>query len=375
MNNFFTSEGIHSGALYGYILMLTRIEKIIKPDYVVACFDLPKPTFRHASYDKYKAFRAKTDNALIEQIKEAYKLCEVLNIPIYQAEGYEADDILGTIVKQLENNDIQVFIASGDMDTMQLVKDNQVLVYTFKKGNEDIIYDEELVKKKYELKPQQIPDYKGLAGDASDNISGVPGIGEKTAKDLLKKFETLENLYNKLKSSEDLFLTSGIKPRIINLLKEYEEEAFFSKTLATIRLDAPIDFKLPKQHFLDGINKEDYEKFCDKWQFKSLKKNFFLDEKLNNSYKIQSNSEENFSLSKIDIKKIAVILHLLDSERLNLKKEEVDLEVSKIPANNLQELYAYFENKLKQEELLDLYKNIEEPIIEIVDKMHEVVFW
>ena len=201
---FMSSKGEPTGALYGLSTMLMKIIGDLKPDYIVACYDLPDKTFRHEVYEAYKGKRAKTDDALITQLINSRKIFEAFNIPIYDAPGFEADDVLGTIVEKLKKNKkINIIIASGDMDTMQLVDDKKVQVYTMKKGiNDTILYDEEKVVERFNFKPQFLPDYKGLRGDTSDNIIGIKGIGEKTATSLISHFGTIEAIYNALKKEE-----------------------------------------------------------------------------------------------------------------------------------------------------------------------------
>ncbi|MFH0840915.1 MAG: 5'-3' exonuclease H3TH domain-containing protein, partial [bacterium] len=240
--NFTSSNGEPTGALYGFSAFLIKVIKELEPDYIVACYDLPEPTFRHAAYDKYKAQRPKMDDSLATQINRSRDILNAFNIPVYDAKGFEADDVLGTIVEQLKINPagsgikLKIIIASGDLDTLQLVKDNDVVVYTLSKGiKEAVIYNEEAVKKRFGFVPELTPDFKALKGDPSDNIIGVPGIGDKSASELVQKFGTIENIYKKLKKDKKDLEKEGIKPRIIKLLEENEEEALFSKTLAEIR--------------------------------------------------------------------------------------------------------------------------------------------
>jgi DNA polymerase-1 len=173
-----------TGALYGVTTMLLRIIEEFKPDYLVACYDLPEPTYRHEAYDAYKAGRAKTDESLIQQINRSREIFKVFGIPILEKPGFEADDILGTVAHlTADNKDLQVVIASGDMDTLQCVDKKRVKVFTLKKGIKDtIIYDEEAVKNRFGFGPKLVPDYKGLRGDPSDNIPGIAGIGEKSRR-------------------------------------------------------------------------------------------------------------------------------------------------------------------------------------------------
>jgi len=204
---FKSSKGEPTGALYGLCTFLIKLTKDIKPDYIIACNDLAGPTMRHDVYDGYKDGRKKTDDALVAQFDRALDVFKAMNIPIYSSPGFEADDMLGTIVEKLKNNkDVDVIIASGDMDTMQLIKGDKVRVYTLKKGIKDtIIYNEEAVIERFKFGPELLPDYKGLRGDPSDNIIGIKGIGEKTAEELIVNFGTIEEMYKKLKKDEKSF--------------------------------------------------------------------------------------------------------------------------------------------------------------------------
>ncbi|MEO5635395.1 MAG: 5'-3' exonuclease H3TH domain-containing protein, partial [Candidatus Paceibacterota bacterium] len=277
---FMSSQGEPTGALYGLSTMLMKIVSDLKPDYIVACYDLPQKTFRHEAYDAYKAGRAKTDDALIVQLKKSRQIFEAFNIPIYDAPGFEADDVLGTIAeKYKKDKNLNIIIASGDMDTMQLVYGKKVQVYTLKKGiNDTILYDEGKVLERYLFLPKLLPDYKGLRGDPSDNIIGIKGIGEKTATTLITTFGTIEDIYKKIKKDEGAFSKVGISPRMIELLKENEEEAIFSKTLAKIRTDAPINFNLPEKSFWESADLKKIEQMFADFEFRSLfsrLKNFF----------------------------------------------------------------------------------------------------
>src|ERR1035437_9422043 len=221
---FMSSVGEPTGALYGLASMLMKIITDLKPDYIVACYDLPQKTFRHEAYDAYKAGRAKADEALISQLKSSRQIFEAFNIPIYDAPGFEADDCLGTIVEEMKGEkNLNIIIASGDMDTMQLIDDKKVQVYTLKKGiNDTILYDEEKVVERFGFVPKLLPDYKGLRGDPSDNIIGIKGIGEKTATTLISQFGTIEEIYKKLKEDPESISKAGISPRVLELIKENE---------------------------------------------------------------------------------------------------------------------------------------------------------
>src|SRR3989344_1646631 len=281
---FMNSKGEPTGAIYGLATMIFKIITDLKPDYIIACFDLPKKTFRHEAYDAYKAGRAKADDALVSQLIQSRDFFKACSIPMYECEGFEADDLLGTIVEQLKTKkkDFDIIIASGDMDTLQLVDDDSVQVYTLKKGiNDTILYSEKKVFERFGFSPKNLPDYKGLRGDPSDNIIGIKGIGEKTATILISKYETVENIYKAIKKDEKELKSLGITDRILTLLKEGQEEALFSKTLATIRRDAKITFEIPEKKWKEIVDKDKVAQFFRDVEFKSLQNRFLnvLDEK------------------------------------------------------------------------------------------------
>jgi DNA polymerase I len=272
---FASSKGKPTGALYGVSTMLFSIIEKYKPEYIVACYDLPDPTYRHQAYEGYKAGRKKTDDALVEQLISSREIFQACNIPMYDIPGFEADDMLGTIVEQVitkkEFDDIDVMIASGDMDTLQLITGDRVKVFTLKKGIKDtIVYDEDAVMARFGFGPTQLPDYKGLRGDPSDNIIGIAGIGEKTATTLITTFGTVEGIYEALEKDPNLLKQAGISDRMIELLDKGKEEALFSKMLATIRRDAPIDFSLPQHLFKEDFDPQVIEDLFRELEFRSL---------------------------------------------------------------------------------------------------------
>lgn len=265
---FTSSKGEPTGALYGFSAFLLKVIRELKPDYIAACYDLPEPTFRHAAYENYKAKRPKMDDSLAVQINRSRDILEAFHVPIYDAPGFEADDILGTITEKTgkEGRSLKTIIASGDLDTLQLVKNDDVVVYTLRKGIQDtIIYDEKKVIERFGFGPELVPDFKALKGDSSDNIIGIKGIGEKSATELIKKYGAIEDIFKKLKEG-------GIdaKPRITELLKNGEEEAQFSKTLAEIRTDAPIKFSLEDFAWKKNFDADNVKKIFNNFGFKSL---------------------------------------------------------------------------------------------------------
>jgi DNA polymerase-1 len=279
--DFSTARGEPTGALYGLSTMLIKAIEDLKPDYIVATYDLAGPTHRHDVFKEYKAGRQKTDDALIRQLNTSREVFKALDIPIYDKEGFEADDMLGTIVEQLihpaagkksKDEELEIIIASGDMDTLQLIEGEKVQVFTLKKGIKDtIMYDEKAVHARYGFGPELIPDYKGLRGDPSDNIPGIKGVGEKTATILITTFGTLEKMYAELEAGhEDAFIKAGITPRIVQLLKDNKEEAEFSKMLATIRRDAPIEFVFPEKTFREALDLKKVKALWGELEFRTL---------------------------------------------------------------------------------------------------------
>jgi DNA polymerase-1 len=372
---FLSSKGEPTGALYGLSSMLMKIISDLKPDYIVACYDLPQKTFRHEAYDGYKAGRAKTDEALITQLKNSRQIFEAFGIPIYDAPGFEADDVLGTIVeKYKKDKTLNIVIASGDMDTMQLVDDKKVQVYTLKKGiNDTILYDEDAVMERFGFKPKFLPDYKGLRGDPSDNIIGIKGVGEKTAETLIIQFGTIEEIYKKIKKDEDAFRKAGISPRMIELLKNNEDEALFSKTLATIRTDAPIQFVLPKKTFWDNADLRKIEQAFVLFEFRSLLarvKSFFGKSGSQNSTLSLGFAEEKIKDSeKIDEQKLqeaSIAIWLINSD---LSYPGLTDILHFANTESFDEAYEYVFKKLKEKKLEKVYEEIERPIIPVVAEM------
>ena len=365
--DFMNSEGQPTGAIYGLATMLFKIITELKPDFIIACFDLPKKTFRHEAYEGYKAGRAKADEELVLQLIKSRDFFKALSIPIYEKEGFEADDLLGTIVKKLKNKkNTETIIASGDMDTLQLVEGDSVLVYTLKKGISDtILYNQQKVFDRFNFLPENLPDYKGLNGDPSDNIIGIKGIGDKTATTLISKFGTIEKIYKSLKKGDSELKSLGLTDRIVNLIKEGEEEALFSKTLATIRTDAPIDFSLPKKKWKDMVDKDKVAEFFRQMEFRSLQGRFLkiLDAK----EEIQSVNEETKE-PKDKIEKAKIAYWLLNSERTNSDIEEIKFYKG---SKTLDEAISKMEEDIEKENMSYVYKEIELPIVSIIKQMEE----
>ncbi len=235
MRHLSTSDGTPTNAVYGLLMMLMKVLDE-KPDYVAVAFDTPKPTFRHEAYDGYKAHRKAPPDELITQAPIARELIRAFNIPVIEIEGFEADDIIGALAKQSCEHGIRAEIVTGDLDALQLVNECVSVMTTIKGVTDIVIYGPKEVEARFGLKPDQMADFKGLKGDPSDNIPGVPGIGDKTAANLLQQYETVENLLEHLDE-----LPEG---KVKRTLQENTDTARLSKHLATIVTDLPFEFDL-----------------------------------------------------------------------------------------------------------------------------------
>jgi len=257
-------------AVYGFLSILNRVIDEVDPNCVVACFDYPSKTFRHEKFEDYKAGRMKTPDELKEQFPKVKEILESFKIPVFEKEGYEADDLIGTIA-ELTKKDTEVIVLSGDRDMLQLIDDN-VQVFLLRKGIQTDLYDERLFVADYGFPSSRFVEYKALMGDSSDNISGAKGIGPKTAVTLIKKFETIENLYKKIEKKEDL---EEIKERVISLLEEQKDNVLKSRFLVEIKRDVDIIFNM-ESCFLN-YDQEIALKKLEDFGFNSLIKKFFKD--------------------------------------------------------------------------------------------------
>ena len=233
-----TKKGEVVGAVYGFLLVFLRAIKELKPDFVAAAFDVKGPTFRHKQYKEYKANRVKAPDNLYAQIPIVKEVLKSFGVNFFEKEGFEGDDIIGTLASPAVQAKLETVIVSGDTDTLQLI-DEKTKAYILRKGVKDIVlYDSNAVKEKYSgLVPGQLLEYRALKGDPTDNITGVPGIGEKTAIDLVSRFGTLDNIYQNIWQ---------IKPKTGELLTKYKETAYLSRDLSKINKEVPLDFNLQK---------------------------------------------------------------------------------------------------------------------------------
>ncbi|MDR2351398.1 MAG: DNA polymerase I [Endomicrobium sp.] len=252
-----TSNNQQVNAVYGFIRLLLKIKSIFAPDYIAVCFDYPSKNFRHEIFKEYKANRKPLDEALINQMPLAREAVDALNISRVEIQGYEADDLIATIVKYNKENSVQTVIITGDKDILQLTEDENVLVWN---DSKDIMYDTKKVEEKYGVKPNQLLDIFALTGDASDNVPGIKGIGDKTAVKLLKEYGSLKNILQNADS---------IKGKTGKLLQQGKDNVELSKKLIELNFNVPLDYKLN-----DFENKDlDIDKavsFFEKYEFKSL---------------------------------------------------------------------------------------------------------
>lgn len=364
--DFSSPSGEPTGALYGLANMVLKITDDFAPYSIVACFDLPEATHRHEVYEAYKAGRQKTDDELIAQLSRARDLLEMLHIPIYERAGFEADDLLGTLAEQLkEGGGARVIIASGDMDTMQLVSGTNVQVFTLKKGIQDtVLYDENAVKERFGFAPKYLVDYKGLRGDPSDNIPGIKGIGEKSASELIQKFGSIDDIYKKLNKDEEAFIAAGIKKRVVGLLKDGEDEARFSKELATIRRDVPVTFEIPEVAWSQKLTRDDVVRMCTTFGFKSLLARF--EKKF--SFEVNTKSDE--SVSEDEIEKTGLALWLVNSDITNPTYDDILAHAREHGGvANFESATELIFSELSRDELTNLYEDIELPLRVVLREM------
>lgn len=252
-------DGTPTNAVYGFTTMLLKMFSSLKPTHVVAAFDVKGPTFRKEKFADYKAHRKPLDDELVVQFDLVREVVAAFGIPIVDKQGFEADDIIGTLVKKLDGT-VQKIIVTGDMDTLQLINDS-TQVFTLKRGITDtVLYDADMVRAQYGFGPEHMIDYKGLRGDPSDNIPGVAGVGEKTAKELIITYGNVEEIYQHLEE---------LSPRAKTALTGHKKDALFSRELATIHQAVPIEFSLEDAR-LEGYDTQKVREVFTKFEFRSL---------------------------------------------------------------------------------------------------------
>lgn len=370
--DFSSSRGEPTGALYGLILMLLKIADELKPDYIVAARDLPGKTNRHELFEAYKATRAKTEDELVAQLSRAPQVFEAFGIPVYSYPGYEADDIIGTIVKEISpRRDVRTVIASGDMDTLQLVG-SRVGVYTMRKGLQDtVLYDADAVRERYGFGPERVADYKALRGDPSDNIPGVKGIGEKSATELIVNFGGMEDIYQTLELHPKKFQEKGIKPRIVELLKQGRADAAFSRKLATIRTDAPIVFELPKRTWQLADNLAPVTKLLDELEFRALRER--IKGLVGSGAAQRAGEAQRAAVDQKALQETSVAAWLLRSDTTNPSLEDI---LAIAHTEDFDRAREFIFSQLRATgDLYQLYEKIERPLIPVVNAMNATGVW
>ena len=327
-----TDDGTYTNAVYGFLAILFKIIDDLNPEYIAVSFDLKAPTARHKMYEGYKANRHGMPDELASQMPIIKDILRDMNITIIEKEGYEADDVLGTLSKRGEKEGIDVTILSGDRDTFQLTSDHiTVRIPRTKMGKTEVEdFDRNKIKEVYGLEPMQLIEVKGLQGDTSDNIPGVPGVGEKTALSMIQTYGSIENIYKELEEGK----AETIKGKTREKMLENKELAFLSKTLGTINLEAPIEETIEDLKIKEWDKQKVYE------DFKKLKFNRYIERfKLNeivNTDKIQVTEKlEKFEIKEININEVN---HILEEIKENKK-------------------FIYFLNKEKDEQTENIIKN------------------
>ena len=256
-----TSKGELVNAVFGFCSIVLRGIQDLKPDYVAVAFDLQGPTFRHEQYAEYKATRQRMPDDLRDQFPKVREVVKALRIPVYELPGYEADDVIGTIVVDAEKRGLDTTIVTGDLDMLQLVTDQTRLMTTRSGVENTILYDPARIRERYDLVPGQMIDYKALKGDPTDNIPGVPGVGEKTAAKLIREFGTLEALYERI---------DEVKPdKLREKLIENRAAVFMGKDLTTIVRDLPVEFDLEAAR-LGDYDRETVIRLFREYEFRTL---------------------------------------------------------------------------------------------------------
>ena len=362
-----TKDGKYTNAVYGFLAILFKVLEDENPDYLVVAFDLKAPTARHKLYDGYKANRKGMPEELAEQMPMIKEILRAMNIDIIEKEGYEADDVLGTLSRYGESKGLEVVILSGDRDTFQLATDKVTIRIPHTKGGktETDFFNREKILEKYELEPKQLIEVKGLQGDTSDNIPGVPGIGEKTALKLIKEYGNIDNIYEKLEKGE-----SNLKGKQKENIENNKELAMLSRTLGTINLEVPIeddleDFKIEKW------NEEKVYNIFKELNFKRYIERFNLG---NNEKKEEINLENLYEIKEENIENII--------EKIN-KTKKMTFEIStkkdenpeKIIKEKITSISIYIKNENKQnknnQEGISYYIDLEKENIEKLKEIFE----
>lgn len=337
-----TADGTYTNAVYGFLAILFKELDDVKPDYIAVAFDLKAPTARHKMYDGYKATRKGMPEELASQMPILKKVLRAMNIVIIEKEGYEADDVLGTLSRIGEENGLEVVLLTGDRDSFQLATD-KVSIYlprTKAGKTETEIFDRSKVLEVYGVEPKQMIEVKGLQGDTSDNIPGVPGIGEKTALSIVKEYGTIDNLYEKIENNQD-----NLKGKQREKIVENKELAYLSRTLGTINLQTPIEKNLEelkikewnKNEVLELFKELRFNRYIDRFNLSECKEE---NEKENNKIEFEKEIIENESVLKCVKEKIK-------QEKIMYFYIETEENIDSIIKKNMKVINIYLKNENK----------------------------
>lgn len=369
--DFQTSKGEPTGALYGLISTLLKAIYDFSPDYLLAARDLPGPTFRDEMFEAYKGTRAEIDESLLSQLKKAPDVLTAFGVPVYSKEEFEADDVIGTIAEIAKKENIEVIIATGDADMFQLVDGESVQVYHLRQGiNDLVLYDDERVRERYGFGPEHVIDYKGIRGDASDNIPGVPGVGEGSATKLIETFGSLEDIYAEIEKNgvEKTAKEAGVQKRYVQLVADGKEKAFFSRELATIKRDTPIDFTLPEKEWSIIDHIPTIDSVCDAYEFRSIKER--LHGKLENltaADRVSEEAEEE-DIDPKEVRDVGIMLWLVNSDMPSPTQQEI-LDYAAV--KKFSDARSFIEKRLRETgRLHEVYERIEKPLVPVIEKMN-----
>ena len=362
-----TKDGKYTNAIYGFLAILFKLLEDEKPEYIAVSFDLKAPTARHKLYDGYKANRKGMPNELAEQMPIIKEVLKAMNIDIVEKEGYEGDDIIGTLSKYGEEKGLEVIILSGDRDTFQLATDNvKIHIPRTKAGKtETEIYDRNKVKEVYGIEPKQLIEVKGLQGDTSDNIPGVPGIGEKTALSLIQKYETIDNLYKKLEAGED-----DLKGKQKEKIEENKDLAYLSRTLGEINTKVPINDTLEelkteewdKPKVLEIFKELNFKRYIDRFNLLEESKNGNIEnehKEIEELYKVEKKSIQDIKNILIEQKEM---IFYIDTDKDENQEKIIKEKITGIGIFNPKSNESYYINLNNNEDiqnLKDIFENKE----------------
>ena len=357
-----TKDGKYTNAVYGFLAIMFKLLEDVKPKYMAVSFDLKAPTARHKMYEGYKANRKGMPDELAEQMPIIKEILRAMNIDIVEMEGYEADDVLGTLSRYGEKQGLEVIILSGDRDTFQLATNKITIRIPHTKGgkSETDEYDEKKIEEKYGLKPKQLIEVKGLQGDASDNIPGVPGIGEKTALKLIQEYGSIDNLYKKIEEEKD-----DLKGKQREKIIENKDLAMLSRTLGTINVEVPIkddlnDFKVEewnKEKVLEIFKELNFNRYIERFNLRGENSNNKETEEIKEAKDLYKKQEKGIEeITEFVIKEKEIIFYLW-KEKVEDEEKIIKEEISGISIHNRNENIVYY-TKIENKEELEKLKTI-----------------